>query len=69
MSWQTEQVTHMTREGKDQVAVICPFPKCRQVHTHPLASAGGEVVAGCHAGYTRCRSYRLPNLRKKGKNR
>lgn len=68
MTWQTAEVTHVTRDDERNISVICPFPSCRQPHTHPAASAGGEVCAGCHAGPSRLRTYRIPALPKNRKN-
>ena len=38
-------------------------PHCRETHTHMRSSVGSNhVVAGCHAGYTRCREYRVVDM-------
>lgn len=42
-----------------RVVVHCPF--CEQTHRHDRSALGSrEVIAGCHAGYGRCRSYAVP---------
>lgn len=47
---------------RDIVTVSCPH--CSKTHSHPRSSLGSkEVVAGCHAGFTRARSYAIPKPR------
>jgi hypothetical protein len=42
-----------------RVLVHCPF--CEQTHRHERSALGSrEVIAGCHVGYGRCRSYAVP---------
>ena len=44
---------------RDCVTVLCPH--CNRHHQHPRLSLGSrEVVAGCHKGFTICRSYAIP---------
>jgi hypothetical protein len=44
---------------RDRVRVSCPF--CPEVHVHQRFCLGSrEVLAGCHTGFTRCRSYVIP---------
>lgn len=46
--------THLT--------VRCPYVPGHE-HTHGRRCAGSNsVVAGCHAGYSRCRTYEIPSL-------
>lgn len=61
MTWQRGVATFLGI-ARDGVAVRCPF--CGKVHTHSKLSLGSkEVVAGCHTGYRRCRSYAIPRRR------
>jgi hypothetical protein len=42
-----------------QVMVACPH--CFGIHTHARSLLGSAaVVAGCHAGRSRCREYSVP---------
>ena len=43
------------------VKVACPH--CNQQHEHTRAVLGSKsVAAGCHAGFSRCREYRVVDL-------
>lgn len=67
MSWQQKSAS-IVGSTSQTVTVWCPFEKGVQ-HTHPRQSAGSrDVVAHCHAGFTRCRSYAIPTIRNRGKN-
>lgn len=42
--------------------VACPH--CSQKHQHPRNFIGSrQVVAGCHAGWSRCREYAIVSTR------
>lgn len=63
MAWQ-HGVAKVVKLGRELV-VLCPF--CQQNHTHSKQSLGSrEVVAGCHKGFTDCRSYAIPDRRHVG---
>lgn len=56
--WQ-RGVAKVVKVIRDKVVVRCPH--CKEEHTHSRLSLGSkEVVAGCHLGGNRCRSYSIP---------
>jgi hypothetical protein len=58
MAWQ-QGVAKVVKVIRDKVVINCPH--CPSQHTHSRQSLGSkEVVAGCHAGRNRCRSYAIP---------
>lgn len=61
MGWQ-RGVAKVVEVVRDKIVVACPH--CPKKHSHPRQSLGSrEVVAGCHVGFTRCRSYAIPKPR------
>lgn len=59
--WQ-RGVAKVVKVIRDKIVVACPH--CPRQHEHPRQSLGSkEVVAGCHAGFTRARSYAIPKPR------
>jgi len=52
-------VAKLVKTVRGEIIVSCPH--CADRHTHPRLSLGSkEVVAGCHIGGDRCRSYAIP---------
>ena len=63
--WQTGVAEVVSSSGRN-ITVKCPH--CNETHTHSKDVIGSNaVVAGCHIGWTRCREYRVVDLRKKGR--
>ena len=59
--WQ-RGVARVVKVIRDKIVVACPH--CSKEHTHPKQSLGSkEVVAGCHVGFNRSRSYGIPKPR------
>lgn len=57
--WLRGVATLVARTKGGKVVVRCPF--CDRTHTHDRQSLGSrEVLAGCHVGWRRCRSYAIP---------
>lgn len=58
MAWQRGVAKVMQIRGAI-IRVACPF--CPKQHSHDRRSLGSkEVIAGCHRGFSRCRSYEIP---------
>lgn len=62
MGW-AHGVSKIVSINRDKVTVRCPF--CDETHAHSRQSIGSrEVVAGCHVGGARSRSYSIPEKRR-----
>lgn len=52
-------VAEVVTESRDSVIVRCPH--CGERHRHTETVRGsGQVLAGCHVGHGRCRTYAVP---------
>lgn len=62
MSWSSGVAEVIGVDGRS-VMVACPH--CAQTHSHGRGMLGSRsIAAGCHAGWSRCREYRIVELRR-----
>lgn len=62
MSWSTG-VAEVIAVDVRMVTVACPH--CGKSHSHGRGMLGSRsIAAGCHAGWSRCREYRIVELRR-----
>ncbi|OYN80433.1 hypothetical protein [Mycolicibacterium sphagni] len=60
MSWLSGVAEVVSVSGK-HVNVKCPH--CAKTHQHGRGMLGSKaILAGCHAGWSRCREYRIIDL-------
>ncbi len=63
--WLTGVAEVVTSTGRT-VTVRCPH--CDKDHVHGKDVVGSRsVISGCHKGWTRCREYRVVDLRKRSR--